>query len=603
MQATDPHAALAREADRQIAAGDNTAAIAWLRQAVATQPDFFVGWLRLGKLLYAEKQYAGAVHAVRACERSDPLATEFQRIQDCMQRLDVSQAGQIALKMLEKCPGHPRAIFTLAHIRKASGDPEACVEILLEGIEQSPANLVLRGMLVGAQEDTGAYRNAIASARHIVEIEESFDSLSGLISVLLRYGLNDEALKACERAKVFCTGDRLRQSEIELARGQLLRILGKTEQSVAAFRACLERNPANSVAWSARADFKTYAFSQADLRAMEAILAAPRSDPSQKSMAAFALARASETNEDWNRCMDLYRQANALHPGKAFDPQRFYKAVGRLVRSFTPLILQHRAAASPEGPIPIFIVGLPRSGSTLLEQILASHSEIEGTLELPVLPAIKRKAHLLCLAHHNADYLEAVGDLSASDLAELGQTYLDEAALFRHQCKAFFTDKLPHNFEHVGLIHKIMPEAKIIDIRRNPLDCGFSCFKQRFTRGSEFSCNLGHIGAYYNGYLTIMDHWDAVLPERVHHIQYEDLVRSPESEIRRLLDYLGLPFEARCLDFHATRRAVRSASSEQVRQPVNTDAIGVWRNVEPHLKDLVESLGPQTLQRFRQYLG
>ena len=219
-------------------------------------------------------------------------------------------------------------------------------------------------------------------------------------------------------------------------------------------------------------------------------------------------------------------------------------------------------------------------------------------MELPVLPSIKRRAHKLCADKLGGDYLEKVGGVSADDLAALGQQYIDDSAIFRREGAAFFTDKLPHNFEHIGLIHKILPHAVIIDIRRNPLDCGLSLYRQYFAAGVGYSYDLRDIGAYYKGYLALMDHWDMVLPGRVHRVNYEELIAEPERIITRLLEFIDLGFEPACLSPHKTERAVRTASSEQVRQPLNSAGIGQWRAVESQLAQLKESLGPETLARF-----
>lgn len=603
MTTETPHEALARQAEALEAKGDIAAAIACLKEAIRSNPRDFTGWIRLGRLLYAAKQYPEAVRVVQAAEQFDPFQADFQAIQRSMQARNVAQARAIAQAMLEKEPGHPRAIFTLAHLAQAEGDHEARVSLLESGLGHSPANLVLRHMLIGALEEAGAYRRAVEAARHLVELDGSYDAHWALIEVLLRYGLNEEALAACNRAEALSGGDASRVSDLDLVRGQVLRILGEREKSIAALRACISHNPQNAAAWWALADLKTYAFSEADQQAIGNILAHPGLSADQKSMAAFALAKASEADGDWDRSMHLYQTANAVHPGDGFVPEQFARAAERLTAAFTPEALSAQAGNVPTAPRPIFIVGLPRSGSTLLEQILASHSQIEGTIEQPVLPSIKRKAHRLCVERFGGDYLGNIGRLPEADLSELGRSYLNESALFRTENTAFFTDKMPFNFEHAGLIHKILPGAVIIDIRRNPLDCGFSLYRQYFARGTGFSYDLGHIGHYYNGYLAIMDHWDRVLPGRVLQVQYEELVRAPEHEIGRILDHVGVAFEPACLDFHQTARAVRTASSEQVRQPMNSAGIGAWRKVEPHLGALKASLGPDTLRRFEAYLS
>ena len=343
---------------------------------------------------------------------------------------------------------------------------------------------------------------------------------------------------------------------------------------------------------------KTFAFSDADSAAIRALLQTPSLPQSEKCVATFALAKASESVGDWDQTMALYHDANRLHPNAAYAPKGFADEVSARITGFDTATVATQANTIPKGSVPIFILGLPRSGSTLIEQILASHSEIEGTIEQPVMPSIARKAHVKCALEHQGGLLQKIGALSPSDLAELGQAYLDDGALFRTGETRFFTDKLPFNFRHIGLIHKVLPQAVIIDARRNPMDCGLSLYKQHFPTGVEFSYGLGHIGAFYADYLRLMDHWQSVLPGRVLTVQYEQLVRDPETKIRALLEHVGVPFEPACLDFHKTDRAVRTASSEQVRQPINTKGIGAWRKVERHLEPLKAALGEDVLVRF-----
>ena len=301
--------------------------------------------------------------------------------------------------------------------------------------------------------------------------------------------------------------------------------------------------------------------------------------------------------------MSAYHQANACHPANPFNSTSFEQAIDRITKAFSPETLSIQADKTSKDVTPIFILGLPRSGSTLIEQILASHSHVEGTLELLALPSVKREAHRLCVRNYDGHYLDKISLLQADLLASLGHSYLEKAEFFRKEKAPYFIDKLPHNFEHVGLIHKILPHAIIIDARRNPMDCGYSLYKQYFSAGSGFSYNLQSIGAYYKGYLKLMDHWDAHIPGKVVRFQYEALVRNPTIIIRELLSLIGLSFEESCLNFHKNDRAVRTASSEQVRQPIYSKSFGAWQSVENYLAPLKNSLGEETLDRFKSYLS
>lgn len=600
MSAQAPHLVLAEQADQLAAQGNLAGAIASLKEALRSEPHFLRGWLRLSRFLFDSGHFAEAVQVTEAAERFDPLQADFGIIQQHMQSRDFAAAEAVAKQMLAKQEGHPRAVFTLAHISGLKNNAAGRVKVLEYGLAYGPANLVLRNLLVSAYEDAGDFDAAIKTARTLVQTQGSFEALWVLVSILLRYGQNEELLEVCEQARAQAGGDALKLSEIELVRGQILRVMGRRDESVSAYRKCLQHNRANAGAWWALADMKTFDFSGEDRLAIEALLRDPQLPQSSKCIATFALAKAQDSSGDLDASMMAYADANRLYENRTFDPAQFEGAIMARMAAFDADALSQDAASNPRGPTPIFILGLPRSGSTLLEQILASHSQIEGTIEQPVLPSIARKAHVMCALSHGGDFLQKIGALSEAELSELGQAYINDGALFRSEGAAYFTDKLPFNFLHIGLIKKILPHAIIVDARRNPMDCGLSLYKQHFPTGVDFSYDLQHIGAYYNDYLRLMDHFDDVLPGRIFRVQYEQLVRDPEQKIRALLSHIGVEFEPDCLNFHNTQRAVRTASSEQVRQPINTKGIGAWRKVESHLEPLKAALGGETLERFQQ---
>jgi hypothetical protein len=309
----------------------------------------------------------------------------------------------------------------------------------------------------------------------------------------------------------------------------------------------------------------------------------------------FALGRGFEQRHEYAAAFTHYARGNALrHLDVPFDIAHFERRTARIRAFFDNAFFTTRAGSGNPSAAPIFILGLPRSGSTLVEQILASHSRVEGTMELP---------NIINIAHQFDDmdasrdgYPETVGSAPIGLLTALGSRYLEDTAPLRAG-REHFTDKLPNNFSHVGLIHAILPHATIIDARRHPMDSCFSTFKQHFAEGQAFSYDLADLGRYYRCYLSLMDHWDAVLPGKVLHFQYEELVRDPETSIRTLLQHCRLPFEPACLSFHETRRSVRTASAEQVRQALYTSGVGHWRHFEMQLEPLRRALG-DCLTRF-----
>lgn len=378
-----------------------------------------------------------------------------------------------------------------------------------------------------------------------------------------------------------------------MARGHALAILGRQDDSIAAYRAAIARQPSLGEAYWSIANLKTARFGEEDIAAMRAELARPELSPEDRLHFDFALARALEDVAEYPQSFVHYARANALRRKLLpYSAAHTHDYVERLKSIFTVEFFAARADAGTPAADPIFIVGLPRSGSTLVEQMLASHSSIEGTAELPIIPRMTRA---LSVAHKDAPperYPETVAALSADQLTQLGERYLALAQIHRKLGRPFFLDKMPNNFFHAGFIHLILPRAKIIDVRRHPLACGVSCFTHHFAFGQPFLYNLADIGYYYADYADLMAHFDAVLPGRVHRVFYERLIADPEGEIRRLLDYCGLPFEEACLRFHDTERPVRTASAQQVRQPMFRDGLEHWRVYERWLGPLMAALGP-----------
>jgi Flp pilus assembly protein TadD len=378
-----------------------------------------------------------------------------------------------------------------------------------------------------------------------------------------------------------------------MARGHGLAILGRQEDSIAAYREAIARQPSLGEAYWSIANLRTARFNAEDIEAMRSALARPELSPEDRLHFDFALARALEDLAEYPQSFVHYARANTMRRKLLpYSAARTHDYVERLKSVFTAEFFAARADAGTAAADPIFIVGLPRSGSTLVEQILASHSSIEGTAELPIIP---RMTKALSAAHKDAPperYPETVAALSPDQLRQLGERYLALAKIHRKLGKPFFLDKMPNNFFHAGFIHLILPNAKIVDVRRHPLACGVSCFTHHFAFGQPFLYDLADIGYYYADYADLMAHFDAVLPGRVHRVFYERLIADPEGETRRLLDHCGLPFEDNCLRFHDTERPVRTASAQQVRQPMFRDGLEHWRVYERWLGPLKAALGP-----------
>ena len=373
--------------------------------------------------------------------------------------------------------------------------------------------------------------------------------------------------------------------------GHALRALGRLEDCIAACRRHLELDPSSGAGWWKLADLKTFRFERFDIDKMEAVLARSDVSSTDRTFVHFALGKAYGDLKQFDKSFANYTRGNALQGvSLRYDPDVLTDYIQRCRQFFTVDFFRRHPDVGSPAPDAIFIIGMQRSGSTLVEQILASHSQIEGTSELPYLNAIPDS---LAKASPDQDdeYPALLRTLDIAEFRKHGETYLESARAHRALDRPFFIDKMGANFMHVGLIHLILPNARIIDVRRHPLACCFSNFSQTYVKAIRNTSSLAHIGRHYRDYVTLMAHFDRVLPGKVHRIIYEELVEQPEHEIRRLLEFLELPFEESCLKFHKTERVVRTVSAEQVRQPINRESVDQWRNYEPWLAPLKSVLG------------
>ena len=574
-------------------------AITHFTRAIEINPNFYPAWGFLEKLQFEAGNYPPALLAVERAEALDPLDADYRKMQSEFAAERPAKAEEIARAMLERQPGHPRAAFMLAHLANKVGAQEEATKILKYGLEHHPANVMLRKALIQNLEKLGAYIPAVIEAEELTKVSPEYRSWLLLSKVHGHTGAHEATLLAAEEAAKCLDPDSGELGKVDLLRGHALKILGRRDESEQAYRDCIVNTPGNGAGWWGLADFKNYKFTEEDKRTMEGLACQEDADPAQRCQAAFALAKAHEVDGDDAEAFDWYRRANDIRPNLNFDADKNDAFCNRIVEGFDADMLTRQAQSQRNSPTPIFIVGMPRAGSTLIEQILASHSQVEGTMELSTLPNLERRITIAGGKQFNQKYPGSLAHFGTEDLTAFGQTYLKETAMYRTD-KAFFIDKLPANFERIGLIQKILPQAIIIDARRHPMDCGFSAYKQHFAGGHEYSYDLANIGRYYNSYLAVMDHFDTVLPGRAFRVQYEENVHDNESVTRRLLDHIGLDFEPACLEFYKNKRAVRTASSEQVRQPIYTKSVATWKRYETELTALAEALGPATLKRFDQ---
>jgi tetratricopeptide (TPR) repeat protein len=465
------------------------------------------------------------------------------------------QAKTFLIRALEIAPGFDDARFKLAQVFRAAGNSDQALATLKVLTDRDPDHLDALKARERIFAETGEYRQALDIHARLIRLEPDKP------------------------------GPLLRQ-------GNALRTLGQTDEAVRSYRDAIAIDPHCAEVWWSLANLKSYRFDNDEIARMQTLVG-ETPHPTDRMYFHFALGKAFEDRREYASSFEHYAAGNSDRLIEIpHNRENIQRRVDDAIEFYTPAFFESRMGVGAAATDPIFIIGMPRAGSTLLEQILSSHSQIEGTSELPEMPTLVRRLVTDRWQDVSARYPEVVGQLDRSAFADLGEWYLANTARHRKGDRPYFIDKLPMNWLQVGLIHLILPNATIIDARREAMACCFANFKQHFARGQSFAYSLADIGHYYRQYVRLMDHWDTVLPGRVIRLQHEDLLDDPEREIRRVLDAIGLPFEESCLRFHENDRAVRTPSAEQVRRPINRDAVDLWRHYEPWLDDLKSALGP-----------
>jgi len=563
-----------------------------LKLVVAAAPMLESAWLAYGDVLVELEKYPDALFAYERARLADPEVRRIEQAREALSAEDHKTAERIFRDVLRSDPAHVAALCGLAAVSLIASRAQDAVRLLQHALKQSAHLPLARRGLSQALLAQGALLEAESTVRDLLRMEgENPHNWVLLATAYTRLMRQEDALTAFEEAA------RLNPTEVRLrlSIGHLNKTLGRRGDCEQAYKQCLRMDPGMGEAYWSLADLKNYVFSDAEIASMQSLLKGEGGDDEDQAHVHFALGRAFEHKGDYPTAFDHYATGNRRRRKTVpFDIGAFENKTRRVRECFDPAFFAARSGRGYPDPSPIFIVGLPRSGSTLVEQILASHSGVEGTFELPNLLTIVREFDHADAAHDA--YPEIVGSASPEHLGNLGRRYIEETAPLRG-LRPYFIDKMPNNFSHVGLIQAILPRAIIIDVRRHPMDACFSTYKQHFAEGQSFSYDLDDLGRYYRCYLSLMDHWDAVLPGKVLRLQYEELIRAPEAQIRRLLSHCSLPFEPACLSFHETKRSVRTASAEQVRQPLYTSGVGYWRHFEAQLAPLRRALG-DSLDRF-----
>jgi tetratricopeptide (TPR) repeat protein len=592
LAASQPRAALAHfELGRALGAqGRTREAVAAMRRATSLNPRLVDAWRELGDALSLLGDEAGAAQAqgrqIEASVSDPALLGAAQAMLDG--RLAVAERALRAFLMDQ--PTDVAAIRMLAEVGARLGRYDDSQALLARCLELAPGFSAARHNHASVLYRQNRPVEALAELDTLLARDPKHPNYRMLkAAVLGQVGDYDEAIGHYEEVLAAYP----QQPKAWMSYGHALKTVGRQADAVEAYRGAIAREPGLGEAYWSLANLKTVRFTPEDLAAMAAQLERDDLEGEDRFHMHYALGKALEDAGRYEASFNHYAQGAALRRQRLdYDADEHAEDLRRVRALFTADFFASHAGMGCPAPDPIFIVGLPRSGSTLVEQILASHSQVEGTMELPDIIAMARRLGGRQARGDVSAYPEMLAGLDAHAIAGLGQEFLDRTRVQRKLGRPFFIDKMPNNFAHVGFIHLILPNARIIDARRHPLGCCFSGFKQHFARGQAFSYDLSDIGRYYADYVALMAHFDAVLPGRVHRVIYEAMVADPEAEVRRLLDYCGLAFEPACLKFYENDRAVRTASSEQVRQPIFADGVDHWRHFEPWLDPLKAALGP-----------
>jgi tetratricopeptide (TPR) repeat protein len=567
--------------------GRGLEAIECFERVAELTPDRSVAHLNLSVALSKVGRDQAARRALEQSFRLDPTRRDLVMGAEHQREGRFEDAERIYREVLAREPENVSAIRLLGSLASETGRHGIAVRQLRKATQMEPEFFAAWIDLARELSEQELFEECEAVLSHAIRLEPKLPLPHTLLgNMLSRAGRHDEAVEAFETALRLDP-----DSSGSLAgMGHLLRTIGRTDEAIAAYRKCIHNHPAFGEAYWSLANLKTFRFTDDEVATMEENVDSERLLEETKVCLNFALGKAYEDRGEYECAFAYIDRGNAMRRiNEHYDPVQTEVIHDRIIDTFSAEFLKQNEGHGDPDPSPIFIVGLPRSGSTLIEQILASHSMVEGTHELADLPRTIRAINKENPSGRH--YPEAFQLFDADKLKALGRQYLDSTQ--RHRTGApRFTDKMPNNFPSVGMIQLLLPNAKIINARRHPLDSCMGSYKQLFFKGQAFSYDLVEIGEYYLEYQRLMDYWHAVLPGRVLDIQYEGMVNDQENQTRRLLDYCELPWEENCLRFYENKRAVNTASSEQVRQPIYSRSVHSWRRFEPHLGPLIEVLEP-----------
>ena len=567
--------------------GDKVAALASYHLACAANPALSASWKRQATLLTEFGKPDEAKVVAAQALRLARLPKELLAVSSFIHEHKLLKAEKLCRKFLQVNPHHIEGMRLLADIGLRLSALEEADFLLESALEFAPDNVQVRLDYIAALGKQHKYAEALEQAKMLHESDPENPVFQS------RYAI--QCLQAGDLKTALCLFDKvLEQFPDDAAtltsKGHILKTIGKQKEAIALYRSAAKAKAGHGDAFHALANLKTYNFLPAEHNQMLEQVNAPFTPGSARIQLCFALGKSFDDQKDYEHAFHFYERGNDLKRKQSrYSAESMQEEFEAQKAACTLEFFEKVRGCGYTAPDPIFIVGLPRAGSTLLEQILASHSQVDGTLELPNIIALSHKLRDRKPINANDGYPYRLKNLSPEQLHDFGQSYIEDTRLYRKGAP-FFVDKMPNNFRHIGLIQIILPGAKIIDARRDPMDCCFSGFKQLFAEGQEFTYGLKEIGKYYAGYIDLMNHWNEVIPAKILRVQYEDVVNDLEGQVHRILEYCGLPFEETCLQFHKNKRSVRTASSEQVREKINRKGLAQWQPYKQWLGPLKKAL-------------
>ena len=562
------------------------------RQACELNPALLASWKMLYQYFVKNKNQPAADHAQQQIKKLESLPAALLYIDQILNEGRLGLAERQCRAFLKKNPTHTYAMSLLSEIANRLGYFDDAEFLLEKAVEFKP--------------NDGDLRMQYAA---ILRKKQKFSKTMEQVNILCDQYPDNPIYQAQKASEIMQNGDHLQAIKMfddilhknpynfstHTSKGHAQKTLGKTDKAIKSYQSAYQIKPDHGEAYFSLANLKTYSFNTDELNSMRNQVERVDLSLRDKSYFHFALAQACESIGEYDEAFLHLEKGNKIKNDQSkYSIERMDAELQAQIDVCDEDFFKDLGSGGHATKDPIFILGLPRAGSTLVEQILASHSLIDGTLELPNILSIAQSLRGDDIYGKLGNYPKSMKSLSLEQRESFGKSFIEDTRMHRKDAP-MFTDKMPNNFRHIGLIHLIMPNAKIIDARRYPLDCCFSMFKQLFAQGQEFSYGLAEAGSYYRSYVKLMDHWNKVLPNKILRVNNEDVIEDLEGQVKRMLDFLELPFEEECISFHETDRSVRTASSEQVRQPINKKGMGRWKPYAKNLRPLLESIGEELL--------